>query len=291
MNPEQPIFIPSKSRADLATTPAVLDDLGVPYRLIVEEEQYTAYRERFPAEHLIVLDKSYQDNYDTCDDLGYTKSKGSGAARNMAGDVARAEGATWHWVIDDNIKAFLRANKNRRYRVADGAIFAYMESFADRYTNVAMAGPCYFMFAPARLKRPPFGTGTRLYSCNLIRNDVSLRWRGRYNEDTILSLDMLKAGWATVQFNAFQQWKLSSQLMKGGNTEAWYAREGTLPKSQMLVDQHPDVARLTHKWGRWHHHVDYSQWRGQPLIRKPDVVIPTFANHLATPEELAQRSG
>lgn len=291
MNPEHPIFIPSKSRADLATTPHVLDELGVPYRLIVESQQYAAYRKHFPAERLIVLDKSYQDNYETLDDLGDTKSKGPGPARNMAWDVALSEDAPWHWVMDDNIKAFLRANNNRRYRVADGAIFAYMESFAERYTNVAMAGPCYFMFAPARGKLPPFTTGTRLYSCNLIRNDVPQRWRGRYNEDTIISLDMLKAGYATVQFNAFQQRKLSTQLMKGGNTESFYATEGTLPKSQMLVNEYPDVARLTRKWGRWHHHVDYSQWRGQPLIRKPDIVIPTFANHLATPEELAQRSG
>lgn len=35
--PDFPVFIPSKSRADTATTPRHLDEIGVPYRIIVEE--------------------------------------------------------------------------------------------------------------------------------------------------------------------------------------------------------------------------------------------------------------
>jgi hypothetical protein len=38
-----------------------------------------------------------------------------------------------------------------------------------------------------------------------------------------------------VQFYAFLQYKLTTQTLKGGNTEAFYAEEGTLPKSKMLV--------------------------------------------------------
>lgn len=285
MNPEHPIFIPSKSRADIATTPDALDELGVPYRLIVEARQVDAYRERFPKDRLIVLDKQYQDDYNTFDDLGDTKSKGPGPARNMAWDIATSEGAEWHWVMDDNITMFTRYNRNRLNRVGDGTMFAAMEGFCARYTNVAMAGPNYFMFVPARAKMAPFTTGTRIYSCNLIRNDVPLRWRGRYNEDTDLSLNMLKTGWATVQFNAFQQLKLTTQTLKGGNTEAFYAAEGTLAKSQMLVDMHPDVTKLIKRWGRWHHHVDYSQWRKQPLIRREDAPARSFKDRLAEPEE------
>jgi hypothetical protein len=151
-----------------------------------------------------------------------------------------------------------------------------MEDFVLRYENVAMAGPNYTMFAPSRNKFPPFITNTRIYSCNLIRNDVPFRWRGRYNEDTILSLDQLKAGWCTVQFYAFLQDKLNTQVLGGGNTAEFYAKEGTSPKSEMLKAVHPDVTRLVWKYGRHHHHVDYKRFK-QPLRRRPDaeMVSPT----------------
>jgi hypothetical protein len=246
----------------------------VPYRLVVEEQQYAEYAEFFPADKLLILDKTFQDNYNTFDDLGNTKSKGPGAARNFIWEHSIAEAHDWHWVMDDNITLFARLHKNQRIPVGDGTIFHAMEDFVLRYENIAMAGPQYWMFAPSRSKLPPFVVGTRIYSCNLIRNDVPFRWRGRYNEDTDLSLVMLKAGWQTVQFNAFLQYKLTTQTLGGGNTEAFYAGEGTLPKSQMLVDMHPDVARLVWKFGRWHHHVNYNPYKDIPLIKKKDFVEP-----------------
>ena len=176
--------------------------------------------------------------------------------------------------MDDNITLFARLHKNERIPVGDGTIFRAMEDFCLRYKNIGMAGPQYWMFAPSRSKLPPFVTGTRIYSCNLIRNDLSYRWRGRYNEDTDLSLVMLKNGWATVQFNAFLQYKLTTQTLAGGNTEAFYDSEGTLPKSQMLVKMHPDVTRLVWKFRRWHHHVDYGGFKNMQLIRRDDYAIP-----------------
>lgn len=270
MNPRFPIFIPSRSRATLATTPHVLDRIGVPYRLIVEADQYDEYAEHFDPTKLLVLDPTFQRDYDALTELGDDESRGSGPARNFAWATAANEGAPWHWTVDDNITLFARLHQNERIPVGDGTIFHAMETFVLRYRNVAMAGPHYWMFAPSRGKRPPFITGTRIFSCNLIRTDLRYRWRGRYNEDTILSIDLLKAGWNTVLFNAFLQYKLPTGQMKGGNQEVIYA-DGTVRKSQMLVDAHPDVARLAFRYGRVHHHVDYSQWLGRPLVRRDET--------------------
>ena len=128
------------------------------------------------------------------------------------------------------------------------------------------------MFAVGAMRddAPPFITNTRIYSCNLIRNDVPFRWRGRFNEDTIMSLDMLKAGWCTIQFYAFLQDKLKTQLIKGGNTDELY-QQGTMDKSQMLVREHPDVAQIVFKYGRVHHFVDYGQFKKNKLIRRDDL--------------------
>jgi hypothetical protein len=274
VNPQFPLYIPSKSRADSRKTVLTLERMNVPFHVVIEEQQYADYAAVIDPAKLLILDPAYQRNYDTFDDLGLTKSVGPGAARNFIWDHSIAAGYAWHWVMDDNINGFFRLHENRKILCGDGTPFRAMEDFCLRYENVAMAGPNYFMFAPRKFKMPPFITNTRIYSCNLIRNDVPFRWRGRYNEDTDLSLRMLKAGWCTIQFNAFLQKKLNTQQVKGGNTEAFYAGEGTYPKSKMQVDMHPDVSRMVWKFGRCHHHVDYRPFRKNKLRLRPDAVIP-----------------
>lgn len=277
-HPDWPLYIVSKGRADTRLTSIALEKMSVDYRIVIEEQEYDDYAAVIEKRKILVLDKAYQRDYETCDDLADTKGKGPGPARNFAWDHAIAGGYPWHWVMDDNIKSFFRLNRNRQVRVGDGAIFKAMEDFVDRYTNVAMAGPNYTMFAPRKRKLPPFVPNTRIYSCNLIRNDTPYRWRGRYNEDTDLSLRMLKDGWVTVQFNAFLQEKRQTQLLKGGNTDEFYASEGTYPKSRMLVDLHPDVSRLAWRFGRCHHYVDYRPFKRNLLQRKPGVAIPDGDN-------------
>src|SRR5260221_8899722 len=84
---------------------------------------------------------------------------------------------------------------------------------------------------------------------------------------------MLKAGWCTVQFNAFLQYKMPTQQVKGGNTEDFYSKEGTRPKSEMQVAMHPDVSKMTWRFGRVHHHVDYRPFRRNRLILRDGVVL------------------
>ena len=281
-NPQFPLYIPTKGRADSRLTAKVLEEMNVPFRLVIEDQEYKTYADVIDKSKLLVLDKKYQDDYDTCDDLGSTKSKGPGAARNFIWDHSISEGYKWHWVMDDNIKLFRRWNKNKRYKCYDGTPFKVMEDFVLRYENIAMAGPNYSFFVIDKWGHNygAFTVNTRIYSCNLIRNDVPFRWRGRYNEDTDLSLQMLKGGWCTVQFNAFLQEKTNTQVLKGGNTEAFYAKEGTIPKSQMQVRLHPDVSKLVWRYGRWHHHVNYNKFkRENKLIKKKDIEIQQGINN------------
>lgn len=271
MNPRFPLYIVSKGRWQSRLTVKALDSMHVPFRVIVEEQEFEHYASVIDSAKLLVLNPEFQDVYDTCDDLGDSKSRGPGPARNFAWAHALSVGAAWHWVLDDNIMGFDRLNRNLKIRVYDGVFFRAIEDFVLRYTNVAMAGPNYRYLAKRKQHLPPFVANTRIYSCNLIRNDLPFRWRGRYNEDTILSLDMLKAGWCTVQFNAFLQDKVSTQVMRGGCTDEFYAQEGTLPKSQMQVRVHPDVSRLMWRFGRPHHYVDYRRFHKNRLIRKADL--------------------
>ena len=289
MLPNYPLYIPSKGRSEYMMTSKALTMMKVPHYVVVEPQEVDIYQKAIKHWDLlcdiIPLDLSYKEKYELCDDLGLERSTGPGPARNFAWEHSKDNGFAWHWVMDDNIRYFHRFNKNLQVKVTDGTCFRVMEDFVAKYTNIGMGGPNYMMFAPRKSKLPPFVLNTRIYSCNLIRNELRFRWRGRYNEDTIISLDMLKAGWCTTQFNAFLQEKTNTQVMKGGNTDEFYHVEGkvqegerysdtgTLDKSKMLVKVHPDCSRLVMKYGRWHHHVDYNRFKKQKLIRKPDAQI------------------
>jgi hypothetical protein len=279
MNPKHPVYIVSKGRWESRLTSKAFEEMKVPYFIVVEEQEYENYASVIAPEKILILDKQYLRDYDTCDSLGNSLGVGPGAARNFCWQHSISLGASWHWVLDDNIDGFCRLNRNERHEVTSGTIFRIAEDFVERYENVSQAGFEYRFFAGgSRRKKPPFRLNTRIYSCILNKNDVPYRWRGRYNEDTDLSLRMLKDGWCTVLFQCFLQNKAATQTIKGGNTAEFYEKEGTLPKSQMLVDLHPDVSRLAFRYGRHHHHVDYSSFQKNQLVRK-EGIFPEGVNN------------
>lgn len=234
--------------------------MNVPYLIVIEPQEFREYAAVIDRDKILVLPFS---------NLG----QGSIPARNWVWEHATKSGADRHWILDDNINGFYRLNRNLKTPVGDGTIFRCAEDFVDRYENVAKAGFNYFMFASRKTVMAPFTLNTRVYSCILLRNDIDIRWRGRYNEDTDLSLRLLKAGWCTVLFNAFLCGKSQTMTMKGGNTDELYKDDGRRAMAESLVQQHPDIARVTWKWGRWQHHVDYSPFRNNKLRRKADTTV------------------
>jgi hypothetical protein len=102
------------------------------------------------------------------------------------------------------------------------------------------------------------------------------------NEDTDLSLRILKDGYCTVLFDAFLCNKQTTMTMKGGNTDELYRRDaafdGRLEMARSLQRQHPDVVKITRKWGRWQHQVDYRPFKSNKLIRRPGIEIPQGVN-------------
>jgi hypothetical protein len=245
--------------------------MRVPYRIVVEPQERDAYASVIDPAKVLVLPFS---------NLG----QGSIPARNWVWEHSIAEGHARHWILDDNIDGFYRFNRNTKIRFGDGTCFAAAEDFTDRYTNVPMSGMQYEMFAPRKSGSiPPFTLNTRVYSCILLSNSITHRWRGRYNEDTDLSLRILTDGYCTILFNAFLAKKVQTMKMRGGNTDELYkqgpAFDGRLEMARSLQRQHPDVTRVVWKWERWQHHVDYSQFKNNRLIRRQDVEVSDGVNN------------
>jgi hypothetical protein len=269
MNPKYPVYIISKGRWESRLTSKAFEKIGVPYHIVVEKQEFDKYASVIDPSKILILPQEYKDNYDVFSDFD-NKVTGSGPARNFCLDHSISIGAKWHWLFDDNIRVFYILNNNKKIRAGDGTMFRLMEYFCELYENIAIAGPNYQWFAKQNQKIPQFIINTRIYSMLFIRNDIPYRWRGRYNEDVDLSLRILKDGWCTAQFNMFLGDKMTTQVIKGGNTEELYGK-GTYAKSKMIVDMHPDVATMVWKFGRCHHHVDYEPFKKNKLKRK-DVI-------------------
>lgn len=261
MNPQYPIYIISKGRWESRLTALSLEEMQVPYHIVIEPQEYDNYAAVIDPKKILTLPFS---------NLG----QGSIPARNWVWEHALELGAQYHWILDDNIRGFYRLNRNMKMPVVSGTIFKCAEDFVNRYDNVAQAGFQYYMFAVRRADyRPAFSLNTRIYSCILLRNDLPYRWRGRYNEDTDLSLQILKDGHCTILFNAFLANKVATMTMKGGNTDELYKDDGRLQMAQALVEQHPDVTAIVEKWGRYQHHVDYSKFRTNKLVKKAGITV------------------
>ncbi len=67
-------------------------------------------------------------------------------------------------------------------------------------------------------------------------------------------------------------------VCKGGNTDELYKGNGRLLMAQSLENQHPDVVKITRKWNRYQHSVDYRPFKNNRLIRKAGIEIPSMPN-------------
>lgn len=268
MKNKYPIYIISKGRWDSRLTSKALEEMKQPYRIVIEPKEYDLYAKFIDKSKIIVLPDNFSE-------LG----QGGIPARNFVWEHSINEGHERHWILDDNIEQFNRLNRNLQVKVTTGVIFKAAEDFVDRYENVSLAGFQYDYFAKAKTILPAFYLNTRIYSCILIKNNLPYRWRGRYNEDTDLSLRALKDGWCTVLFYAFIQQKAQTMTMKGGNTDTIYNTDDNRREfAESLVRLHPDVAKVTWKFNRWHHQVNYKPFKKNKLIRKQNIEIKEQIN-------------
>ena len=267
--PKFPIYIISKGRWERRQTSKTLDEMGVNYKIVVEPKEFEFYSSVIDSLKIICLPENFSE-------LG----QGSIPVRNWVWDHSRNNKDKFHWILDDNIESVERFNFNLKVKCLCPAPFSIIEDFVLRYKNISQAGMNYALFCPAMEARPPIKSNTRVYSCILLRNDLDYQWRGRYNEDTDLSIRMLKDGWCTVLFNAFLIGKRATMTQNGGNTDTIY-NLGDKRKAfaESLALQHPDIVRVVKKFNRWHHQVNYKPFKKNKLIRDENIEIVKGINN------------
>lgn len=258
--PRYPIYVPSKGREthQLAPTFGVLDRDNVPYFAVVEPQERDAYIELVGVDRVLILPFS---------NLG----QGSIPARNWIKDHAVAGGHARHWQLDDNIQIFRRLYKGKRIPCSAGIALRVCEDFSDRYDNIGVSGLNYQMFVTNETRAPYF-LNCHVYSCTLLNSAIPHRWRGRYNEDTDICLQVLADNWCTVLVNVFMADKRTTMVTRGGNMDELYKGDGRLKMARALARAWPGVVSVDRRWQR-PQHVVHSSWRkfDTPLIRREDI--------------------
>lgn len=264
LKPKYPIYIISKGRWGSPLTAKSLEKLDIDYRIVVEPVEFDNYAAVIDQSKILVLPFS---------NLG----QGSIPARNWVIEHSISEGHKKHWILDDNINGFGLQKGGRRVNTKCGDFFSICEGFVDRYTNIMIAGIRYRFHH--NYVKSPFYLNTRIYSCILIDNSIAHRWRGKYNEDTDLSLRVLKDGNCTVLFTWCYCNKAGSMSIKGGNTDNVYAdTDNRREFAESLHKQHPELVKIVHRFNRWHHHVNYKPFSKNKLVKKGGIIIPDRVN-------------
>lgn len=251
--PKYPIYIISKGRYENPITARSLDKMGIEYKIVVEPLEYDNYCTTIDKDRILSL---------PFNNLG----QGSIPARNWVWEHSKKNGDKRHWILDDNINGFGYQKGGRRVNGVNGDLFRICEDFVDRYKNIAMSGIRYRFHH--NYVKSPYYLNTRIYSCILLNNNIDYRWRGKYNEDTDLSLRVMKDCLCTMLFTWCYCNKAGTMTMKGGNTDEIYRdTDNRREFAESLQKQHPDVVKVVWKFNRWHHQVDYKPFKGNKLIK------------------------
>jgi len=273
-----PIYIISKGRYEKRYTSKYLEWCNIDYKIVIEPQEFNDYAKYIDQSKILILPNEYLN-----------KNQGSIPARNFVWQHSKENDYKRHWILDDNITNYKRFMYSQKVIVKGACVFRIVEDFVDRFTNVKMAGHNYTMFAvTTNTGLQPITMNTRIYSSILLSNDIfpEYQWRGKYNEDTDLSLRILKAGYPTILFNGFLADKLKTLTQKGGNTDSIYTeKDGLLLKAQSIVEQHGDVAKIIYRFGRPHHYVNYSAFKNlKPIfieeVKYVDHLVNEYGLHL-----------
>jgi len=255
--PKYGIYIISLGRYDNPKTAMALYGMKIPFKIVVEPKEAHKYAQVIDHKDIIIAPRNFSEY-----------KSGSVPVRNFVLNYSRSIGEKKHWILDDNIGGFGYQKAGRRINTkTNGDFFRTCEDFVDRYSNVKLAGIRYRFHH--NYVKSPYYLNTRIYSCILVDNSIQHSWRGKYNEDTDLSLRVLKDGDCTMLFTWCYCNKSGTQKMRGGNTDTIYAETNNRYEfAKSLQEQHPEHVKIVWRYNRWHHHVDYKPFRDNRLIKK-----------------------
>lgn len=230
-----PIYIPSKGRAEICLTPSTLQADGIPFKLVVEEQESDTYRNRFGSDSVLVLPES---------------SMGIAYSRRWIKEHSKANGETHHWQIDDDVRSFQEKTGGRKEKCSAKIVLGNIEEWALAHSNVAIAGPLQTTWewdgakpkAEFRLNRPPV-------SCVLLSNAPKPTWRDGIFQDMDYAMQVLTDGWCTACFTYLLMDLLPFMKQPGGQTPLYKTDGKRKAAAEVIAQRWPGMFKVGERFG------------------------------------------
>lgn len=255
------IYILSKGRHDCTYTNRTLDKDNVPYKFIVEPQDYKAYAENHGEEKLVQLDKN---------------NGGIDYARNFAKEYSKSQNEKWHWQMDDDIRHFKIRINDKNEKMPARHNLAIVENTTKLFDNIAIAGMASSAFAFS--KKVPVKVNHLAYSCVLVNNKVDLKWDIGGCEDWHYTLCALEKKWCTIAFTHIVFDAPGTGVQKGGNMAHWESTEKRKHLYENFVKYWPNNFVVkpmggTKGWKLQHKRRFFTDYKQQPVL-KSGLLLP-----------------
>lgn len=234
--PRFPVFVTTKGRAATATTPALLEAAGIPYTLVIDPGEAALYRQSFPTSTLLTV---------PCDNYGLVHT------RQYVRDWARARGAIYYWLLDDDVTAFYEfwLGKRGSQKTTAARALTALETTVMAYKNVAIAALNWRQLAWAEAEaRRPFAVNTRAYLVALLRSDTGIDYDPRFEvkSDVALLLAHLSAKWQSILLHQFA-FNAADMTSTAGGCQPAYRAGRQDAEARLLQTLYPDLVTVVSK--------------------------------------------
>lgn len=230
--PNFPVFVVSRGRAGVASTPKLLEQSQVPYALWVEPQEVQAYREAYPkCVQVLALPES---------------GRGIAYSRQQLLQFCRKKKFGKYWQLDDNLLGFFTVKGGRQAETTASEVLRGVER-EGAGPRVALAGPEYRQYA----WDPKGGTvrNTRVYCCTLTRTDTGIDYREALagKEDVDFVIQHLVAGWETLLTKTLSMGKVAMGKNRQGGLTEYYRTGGHSKVARKLHEAWPDLTKVVDK--------------------------------------------
>lgn len=228
-NIKYPICILSFGRHNkFGYTHKLLSDLNIFHYLFIEKQEKQEYLEW------------YNDTYCklvVCDNFSL-QNQGGSIMRNYIIDYCKnILKKNRVWMLDDNIKRFMRYHNGVKNVIKSKCIFTSVEEYIQDIKNVGIVSHNLSSFITEGDKRSVIVKNTKCYSSLLIPTDNDIRFNDKYNEDVLISIRYIQKGYITLCFNHILYDKNTSGKDNGGNQVKLYKNKGYKDKYDYLYNK------------------------------------------------------
>ena len=217
-DPKYPVCVLTYARAnESGRTHRTLTRMKVRHHLFVEQSQIYEYQQWY--------DPTYCEIIELPEDFRGWGTMGSTSVRNYILDWGLERGHERVWMLDDNIKKYIRLYQGVKNPIESPVVFTHIEDYIDRYDNVGAVSHNFNPFVREGDMRACVLKNGKQYSSMCLLTDKEFRFRYKHQEDNLMSIEMVERGFCNLCFNSVLYDKNTSGQDQGGNKKTIYKCE------------------------------------------------------------------